>query len=84
MFHVVGPEYLDRLSFAQLVCRVFDVDPGFLRPHTTAELGQRAARPLRGGLDAAKARAVLSTALLAPRQGLELTKQRLQAEGMMG
>jgi dTDP-4-dehydrorhamnose reductase len=83
IFHVVGPEYLDRLSFARLACDVFGLDPGFLRPRPTAELGQRAPRPLRGGLDAAKARALLSTALLAPREGLALMKQRLQAEGML-
>jgi dTDP-4-dehydrorhamnose reductase len=83
IFHVVGPEYLDRVSFARLACRVFDLDPGFLQPRPTAELGQRARRPLRGGLDATKARAVLSTALQAPRPGLELMKRRLQAEGML-
>jgi len=83
VLHVVGPEHLDRISFARLACSVFELDPGFLRPRTTAELGQRAPRPLRGGLEAAKARAILSTALLAPRQGLELMKRRLQAEGMM-
>jgi dTDP-4-dehydrorhamnose reductase len=82
IFHVVGPEYLDRVSFARLACTVFGLDPGFLRPCPTAALGQRAPRPLRGGLDSAKARAVLSTVLLAPRQGLELMKRRLQAEGM--
>jgi len=83
VYHVVGPDYLDRVSFARLACSVFGLDPAFLRPRTTAELGQRARRPLRGGLDSTKARAVLATPLLAPRQGLELMKERLRAEGMM-
>jgi dTDP-4-dehydrorhamnose reductase len=83
VFHVVGPEHLDRVSFARLACRVFGLDPSFLRPRTTAELAQRARRPLRGGLDTSKVRGVLSTELLAPREGLELMKRRLQAEGMM-
>lgn len=83
VYHVVGPDHLDRISFARLACSVFGLDPGFLRPRTTAELGQRARRPLRGGLDTAKARAVLATPLLAPRQGLELMRERLRAEGMM-
>lgn len=83
IFHVVGPEYLDRVSFARLVCKVFDLDPSFLQPRTTAELGQRAPRPLRGGLDTAKVRSVLATLLLAPRLGLEQMKERLRAEGMM-
>ena len=83
IYHVAGPGCLDRTSFARLACEVFGLDPGFLRPRTTAELNQRAPRPLRGGLDAAKARAVLATPLLAPRRGLELTKDRLRQEGLM-
>jgi dTDP-4-dehydrorhamnose reductase len=83
MYHVVGPQYLDRVSFARLACSVFGLDSSFVRPRTTADLGQRARRPLRGGLDTAKVRAVLTTELLAPRDGLELMKQRLHAEGMM-
>jgi dTDP-4-dehydrorhamnose reductase len=83
VYHVVGPDHLDRITFARFACSVFGLDPGFLRPRTTAELGQRARRPLRGGLDTTKVRAVLVTPLLAPRQGLELMKERLRAEGMM-
>ena len=83
VYHVVGPEHMDRISFARLGCEVFGLDPSFLRPKTTPELGQRAPRPLRGGLDNAKARAVLTTELLAPRAGLQRMKQRLEAEGMM-
>jgi dTDP-4-dehydrorhamnose reductase len=78
ILHVVGPEYIDRISFARLACEVFGVDSGFLRPKVTAELGQRAPRPLRGGLDSAKARALLTCALVAPREGLEQMKLRLR------
>ena len=80
IYHVVGPEWLDRVSFARLACEVFGLDPGFLRPRLTAELGQPAPRPLRGGLQTAKARALLKTELLPPRRGLELMKQRLRDE----
>ncbi len=83
IYHLVGPTCLDRVSFARLACDVFGLDAGFLRPRTTAELGQRAPRPLRGGLDAAKARAVLTTPLLEPRRGLELMKQRLRDAGRL-
>ncbi len=83
VYHVVGPENCDRISFARLACEVFGLDPAFLRPRTTAELGQRAARPLHGGLDNRKARALLETPLLAPRQGLESMKERLRQEGML-
>lgn len=83
VYHVVGPEYLDRITFARLACEVFGLNPSFLRARTTAELGQRAPRPLRGGLDATKARGVLKTPLLAPRQGLEQMRMRLHGEGML-
>jgi dTDP-4-dehydrorhamnose reductase len=84
LYHVVGPECMDRVSFARLACDVFGLDPGFLRPRTTAELAQRAPRPLRGGLQTAKVRAVLTTELVAPRRGLELMRQRLRQEGLLG
>lgn len=83
VYHVVGPDWLDRVSFARLACEVFDLDPGFLRPRTTAELAQPAPRPLRGGLQSAKARALLTTELLPPRRGLELMKQRLRDQGQL-
>lgn len=82
VFHVAGPEHLSRISFALLACGVFGLDASFVRPCSTAELGQRAARPLRGGLETAKARSVLTTQLVAPRQGLGLMEERLRAEGM--
>jgi dTDP-4-dehydrorhamnose reductase len=83
ILHVAGPEYIDRISFARLACAVFGIDPGFLRPRTTAELAQRAPRPLRGGLDCSKAQAALSTRLLPPRRGLEQVKERLRSAGML-
>lgn len=83
VFHVVGPRSMDRVTFAREACEVFGLDPAFLRPRVTAELGQRARRPLRGGLDAAKARATLKTPLLTPREGLERMKVRLREEGML-
>ncbi len=81
--HVVGPESMDRVRFARMACDTFGVDSGFLRPLATAELGQRARRPLRGGLDSSAAGAILTTCLLAPRQGLERMKVKLQEKGML-
>ncbi|MBI3786089.1 MAG: NAD(P)-dependent oxidoreductase [Deltaproteobacteria bacterium] len=83
VLHVVGPEYLDRVRFSRLICEVFDLDPALLQPKTTAELYQRAARPLRGGLDTTKARSLLKTRLISPREGLQRMRQRLQAEGIL-
>ncbi|MFN8595219.1 MAG: SDR family oxidoreductase [Anaerolineae bacterium] len=48
--NLVGPDRLDRAEFAQVVCRVFDLDNRLIVPRATAELGQLASRPLQAGL----------------------------------
>lgn len=50
LVHVVGPEVLDRVSFARELARGFGLDPGLIVARTTAELGQTTPRPLVGGL----------------------------------
>ncbi len=50
LIHVVGPEVMDRVGFAQAIAQAFALDPGLIRGKPTAELGQGAPRPLNGGL----------------------------------
>ncbi len=50
IFHVCGPELLPRIDFARQVLTFFGLDHHNLRPIPTAELGQRAPRPLSAGL----------------------------------
>jgi dTDP-4-dehydrorhamnose reductase len=50
MIHVVGPEVIDRVAFAQEIARAFGHDPGMIVGKPTSELGQGAPRPLSGGL----------------------------------
>lgn len=50
-FHVVGPDYLSRLDLSQRVCRAFGLDPQLLVAIDTAQLAQRAKRPLRVRLE---------------------------------
>jgi dTDP-4-dehydrorhamnose reductase len=50
LVHVAGPEWLDRPHFARALAEAFGLDPGPIAARPTAELGQGAARPLRGGL----------------------------------
>jgi hypothetical protein len=47
----------------------------------TAELKQKAGRPLDGGLSVAKAQAVLTTPLRAPEAGLRAMREVLAAQG---
>jgi dTDP-4-dehydrorhamnose reductase len=50
VINVVGPEVMDRYEFALRACRAFNLDPAFLEPRLTSELGQIAPRPLKAGL----------------------------------
>lgn len=80
VYHLAGSEVLDRFALAQLACRIFDLDAALLRPVLTSALGQKAARPLRGGLLVAKARAALSAPLRAPEAGLLAMRASLRGE----
>ena len=50
VFHVCGPELLGRLEFAKRIAAQLGLDGSLLDGVTTAELGQRAPRPLAAGL----------------------------------
>ncbi len=50
VWHLCGPELLSRMEFAEQVAGFLGLDAGLLDPVPTAELGQRAARPLAAGL----------------------------------
>lgn len=77
VYHLAGDGVLDRYAFARLACQVFDLDPSGLRPVPTAALGQKAPRPLKGGLLIGKARAVLRTPLRSPEAGLRAMRAAL-------
>jgi dTDP-4-dehydrorhamnose reductase len=81
LWHLAGADVLNRLAYAHLVCRVFELDASRLRPVTTAELGQKAARPLNGGLRIGKAQAHLRTRLRGVAAGLRAMRAALEAEG---
>jgi dTDP-4-dehydrorhamnose reductase len=50
VYHVCGPERMDRLEFAQRVAQFLSLDAGLLTGVPTSALGQKAARPLNAGL----------------------------------
>jgi dTDP-4-dehydrorhamnose reductase len=78
-WHLAGADVLDRLAYARLVCRVFDLDASCLTPTTTAQLGQKAARPLNGGLRIDRARAALRTPLRGVEAGLRAMRAALES-----
>lgn len=58
VLNVVGPEVVDRHTFAVRVARALGLDPGLLDAVQTAALGQKARRPLRAGLRIDRLRAL--------------------------
>ena len=75
IWHVAGPEVLDRYDFALRICREFGLDTSRLTSVTTAALMQKAPRPLDGGLKVAKAQARLKTRLRGPSEGLRAMRE---------
>jgi len=76
--HPVGPDYLSRIEFARLGAEILGLAPDFLQPVSTAELGQAARRPLRGGVDNRSTQALLKTRLVGAREGLHAVKRRME------
>ena len=50
IYHVCGPERMDRYEFACTVAALFSLNSTLLRPVQTSLFGQKAARPLSAGL----------------------------------
>ncbi len=50
LVHVAGPEVMGRVEFARAIAGAFGLDPSLIVAKTTADLGQEAPRPLKGGL----------------------------------
>lgn len=57
VWHVSGPDLLDRVALGRLACRTFGLDESLVEGRPTAELDQKAVRPRKGGLSTAKLRA---------------------------
>lgn len=53
--HTAGTEIVSRYEFAQKIAQVFDLDNSLINPITTADLKQKAPRPLKSGLIVDKA-----------------------------
>jgi dTDP-4-dehydrorhamnose reductase len=70
IYHVAGPEALNRHAFAVLAAAVFGLDAALVMGAKTADLGQRARRPLQGGLRVDRVMTALAPRLLAPADGL--------------
>jgi dTDP-4-dehydrorhamnose reductase len=68
--NVAGPTLASRYEFAVSVAQAFRLDPTLIEKVPTALLQQPARRPLRGGLQVAKAAALLHTRLMGYEEAL--------------
>lgn len=79
VFHVAGPDYVDRLAWARRAAAAFGLDASFIEGVPTSELVQGARRPLRGGLDSRGSIAALGIATRGLDEGLRLAKEGIDA-----
>lgn len=72
VYHVVGPERINRYEFACEAARVFGLDTGLIKGIPTCELGQVAPRPLNAGMVVEKAADELKVSLVGYEEGLRM------------
>lgn len=77
IYNVAGLTYLDRLSIAKEVARVFNLDETLIHKTEIAELKQKAIRPIKGGLVVLKAQTELGLHLSNLESGLINLKLQL-------
>ena len=75
IFHVVGPDRMNRYQFAMEAARVFGLPTENIMPVTTAQLGQAAQRPLEAGMISDRLVQTLNWNLRGVAEGLEYLKQ---------
>lgn len=77
IYNVVGPDYINRVEFADTIAGQFGLDKGLIVPIGTDELMQAAKRPEKGGLRTDKLRSELKIEALSLKDGLTAMKRRL-------
>jgi dTDP-4-dehydrorhamnose reductase len=72
VLHVAGADYISRYQIALKTAFHFNLNSELIMPISTDQLGQKARRPLRGGLKITKAQNLLKTKLIGLDEGLKL------------
>ena len=78
VYHVSGPESLDRFSFARKIAEIFGLDAALLSPTTSAEIGQSANRPPDSSFITLKFEAASGERLSDAARGLERMRQQMR------
>jgi len=74
LWHLAGPEVLNRHEFALKVAAAFGLDPSLFRPVSIHDAPPRAPRPLRAGLRTDRARALLRSRIRSADEALEAVR----------
>lgn len=64
VFHVVGPDSMDRVTYAKKVAAAFGLDASLIHPVRWADRPQKAKRPADGGLDGRDTQARIATRMM--------------------
>jgi dTDP-4-dehydrorhamnose reductase len=77
IYHVSGATRLSRYEYAELVAQIFELDPNFIVPVTSADMSWAAKRPRDSSLDTSKAEQTLKNKPLKISEALEQLKREL-------
>ena len=78
IFHVSGPESIDRFSFARKIADIFGFEPSLISPTTSQEIGQSANRPPDSTFITLKFEAACDYRLSDVAEGLSRLRQQLR------
>ena len=81
IYHICGLERISRYDFARRTAEVFSLDPQLVTKIKSADLRQKAHRPLVTGFVTLKAQTELGLTPMDTRQGLTLFKRELESSG---
>jgi CDP-6-deoxy-D-xylo-4-hexulose-3-dehydrase len=80
IYNVVGKDRMSRAQLAKALAHAMGLDPGHIHPVPTPELGQRAPRPLQGGLKSSKLAGLLGTQPLDLAESLKRFRRQWRAD----
>ncbi len=79
IYNIGGGDWLSRYEFARKIADVFQFDPGLIVPCTSADLQQKARRPLKTGLITLKAETDLGVKPTGVEAGLITLRRQMQS-----
>ena len=81
VYHIAGPDIINRFAFACEVARIFDLNAKLILTVLTAELHQKAVRPVNAGLITLKAESQFGIRLSGVVEGLRQLKRQMLLAG---